>query len=117
MREIENKARLRNFRLKQEADEALLRLRDETGKDMTDVIEDLLLGKRQFRPDLEAFIVVEMLRTQTSRNDVIEAALKHYADSRLHYPSPNPAVAIASESRDVTRRAVKVMKTPQKGGA
>lgn len=42
---------------------------------MTAVIEDLLLGRRQFRPEVETFIAEQVEKFKKPRNEIIEAAL------------------------------------------
>lgn len=77
----ENKAGVRNFTFLKSADDRLLELADLTGKTMTKVLEDLLLGKRQFGPGLEKFIQSEVGRTGHDRALIIETALTFYANS------------------------------------
>ena len=71
----EKKGPLRNFTFVENADKRLLELKKETGKTMTAVIEDLLLGRRQFRPEVENFISEQMARFKRPRNEIIETAL------------------------------------------
>lgn len=42
------------------------------------ILEDLLLGRRQFNPETERFLLAEVERTGRSRNEIIEAALVAY---------------------------------------
>ena len=53
------KAGLRNFTFEREADDELLRLKAVTGKNMTAVLEDLILGRRQFGEQVESFLNAE----------------------------------------------------------
>ncbi len=71
----EKKGPLRNFKFIESADQKLLSLKEETGRDMTLILEDFLLGRRQFRPEIERFIQEEMDRTSRPREEIIEAAL------------------------------------------
>jgi hypothetical protein len=50
MRSRKNKGPLRNFHFLKEADDTLLRLANDTGRDMVGILEDLLLNRRQFSP-------------------------------------------------------------------
>lgn len=88
----ERKAGLRNFTFYESADNRLKELEKETGKTMTAVIEDLLLGRRQFSPEIETFITEEVARTGQPRNRVIEtslyAAMRERVNSTAH-PNPN----------------------------
>lgn len=71
----ENKGPLRNFTFLESADRRLNELKKESGKTMTAVIEDLLLGRRQFRPEVENFISEQMTKFKRPRNEIIETAL------------------------------------------
>ena len=74
----ERKAKLRNFTFVESADRRLVELKRETGKDMTLILEDLLLGRRQLSPQTEQFLQSEIERTGHSRNAIIESALANY---------------------------------------
>jgi len=63
----ELKAPLRNFTFLPAADRELVRLKVVTGKNMTAVLEDLILGRRQFGEQIERFLDGEMARTGKSR--------------------------------------------------
>ena len=69
------KAALRNFTFTKEADAELLRLKTATGKNMTAVLEDLLLQRRQFSAPVETFLEAEAGRTRRPRDEIIELAL------------------------------------------
>lgn len=71
----ENKSAGRNFKFIESADKRLEELANESGKTMTAVIEDLLLGRRQFRPEVESFISEQMAKFKRPRNEIIETAL------------------------------------------
>jgi len=72
------KGPLRNFNFAKEADDRLLQLKEDTGRDMTKILEDYLLGRRQFRPEIELFLKDEKARTNRTREEIIEAALTIY---------------------------------------
>lgn len=88
----EKKGKLRNFTFVESADARLVKLKQDTGKDMTLILEDLILGRRQFSPDIETFISEEIARTRHSREHVIEtllyAAMRERVNSTAH-PNPN----------------------------
>ena len=69
------KAALRNFTFTKEADAELVRLKTATGKNMTAVLEDLLLQRRQFSAPVETFLEAEAARTRRPRAEIIELAL------------------------------------------
>ena len=71
----ELKAPLRNFTFLPAADRELARLKAVTGKNMTAVLEDLILGRRQFGEQIERFLDGEMARTGKSRHEIIELAV------------------------------------------
>ena len=71
----ELKAPLRNFTLEQAADNELVRLKNVTGKNMTAVLEDLILVRRQFGEQIETFLNAEQERTGRSRREIVEMAL------------------------------------------
>ena len=58
-----NKAALRNFTFTKEADAELVRLKLTTGKNMTAILEDLLLQRRQFSAPVETWLDAEAART------------------------------------------------------
>ncbi len=73
--DAEIKAAGRNFKFLKRADDELERQAKESGKTMTAVLEDLLLGRRQFRPEVESFIAEQMAKFKRPRNEIIETAL------------------------------------------
>ena len=75
MRAKKNKGPLRNFHFLKQADEVLLQLTEQTGRDLVVVLEDLLLQRRQFSPHIEKFLADEANRSGRSRTQIIEAAL------------------------------------------
>jgi len=85
----EKKGPLRNFTFLEAADKRLLELKKETGKTMTAIIEDLILGRRQFSAEIERFIAEQMARHHRPRNEIVESALyvaMKFAASQI----PNP---------------------------
>ena len=66
---------MRNFTFLPAADRELVRLKVVTGKNMTAVLEDLILGRRQFGEQIERFLDGEMARTGKSRHEIIELAV------------------------------------------
>ena len=81
------KAGLRNFTFEREADDELLRLKAVTGKNMTAVLEDLILGRRQFGEQIESFLTAEAARTGRSRHEIIELAiLMFFTSPRSNHP-------------------------------
>ena len=69
------KAALRDFTFTKEVDAELVRLKQTTGKNMTAVLEDLLLQRRQFSAPVEAWLDAETRCTRKPRAEIIEAAL------------------------------------------
>jgi hypothetical protein len=78
----------RYFKFSKEADAELTRQAAETGKPMKTVLEDLLLGRRQFASDVEVFLREESGRTGLSRKQIVEVAL-----TRAARESSNPRTA------------------------
>ena len=83
------KAPLRNFTLCKPADEELARLKVVTGKNMTAVLEDLILGRRQFGEQVESFLTAEALRTGMSRHEIVELAVLMFFTNPPNSPNPN----------------------------
>ena len=69
------KAALRNFTFSREADAELVRLKAVTGKNMTAVLEDLLLQRRQFSAPVECWLHTESSRARQPRAAIIERVL------------------------------------------
>jgi hypothetical protein len=78
---------------------------------MTLIIEDLLLGRRQFAPEIERFIEDEIQRTAKSRNQIIEAALSAAINSKRIQSAADSKIQRAREvvapKRQVTQPARK----------
>lgn len=86
----ELKAPLRNFTFLPAADRELARLKAVTGKNMTAVLEDLILGRRQFGEQIESFLTAEAARTGRSRHEIVELAVLMFFTN----PSGNPLPAL-----------------------
>lgn len=107
MRTKEKKGPVRNFTFLKSADKELTERSADTGRTMTMVLEDLLLGRRQFNPETERFLQSEIERTGRSRNEIIEAAMVAYqaaghpSNDQLQIGFQHPA----SSKTDNDRRA------------
>jgi len=99
--EKEAKAGLRNFNFVKSADEKLSRMSAQTGRTMTVIIEDLILGRRQFSPEIEEFIENECRRTRRPREQVIEAcvysAMREFQESSALNDKPASVDEIANQ--------------------
>jgi hypothetical protein len=82
MRARKDKGPLRNFNFLKEADKNLLRLADDSGRDMVVILEDFLLNRRQFSPAIEYFIVTEAKTLGLPRQQIIETALLDFIQHR-----------------------------------
>jgi hypothetical protein len=78
----ERKAEAKSFKLVPSANDALRRKEFETGKTKMAVLEDLLLGRGLFTPQVEQFITAECARTGFTRWEIIEAAIQAMADAK-----------------------------------
>ena len=103
---------MRNFTFLPAADRELVRLKVVTGKNMTAVLEDLILGRRQFGEQIERFLDGEMARTGKSRHEIIELAVLLFftggtAPAGREAVSGPPLVAGTAAGNLPTKRAVK----------
>ena len=80
------KAALRNFKFTKEADDELLRLKVATGRNMTAVLEDLLLQRRQFCAPVETWLDAEAARTCRPRAKIIEQVLEERMCRDSNFP-------------------------------
>lgn len=71
----ETKEKLRNFTFVKSADDELVRQSDESGKTMTAVIEDHLLGRRQHSEPVEMPMLARELRKELRVGSTYMAAL------------------------------------------
>lgn len=83
-KEVYEYKKLRNFQLGKDADRLLWDKTIGIGRDMTGFIKDLILGRRQFSPDIEKFLSDEIIRSGKSRSQIIESAVLLFMDKSVN---------------------------------
>lgn len=73
---MKEKCDSRTFKFTKDADQALVNLKEMTGRTMTLVLEDFLLGRRQFAEEIELWLAAECQHSGRKRQEIIENALR-----------------------------------------